>query len=603
MDIREILTRYKEGSLDRGSASQLLGALAVGEFETVPAAEASEAPEVPEVPEVPVGAAEERVSGDFADSDTDVVAIVGLAGRYPQAVDLDAFWQNLSEGRDTATEGPVDRPGAPLLGSGERGHFLDAVDEFDPEFFGLTEAEARLMDPQERLFMETAWEALEDAGCTGPRLDALTGPDGQPRAVGVFVGATSADYALLAAESWARGGRRTPHGGHWGIAGHLSAQLRLSGPAQAVDTSWSSGIVAVHHAVQALRRGECAAAVAGAVELLLHPSRARAGVGEGVGAVVLKPLRRALADGDQVYAVIRATSAGGSVRTAAHAGFGLRETRGSTVRRVGDAGAATGIAALTSAVLQLWHGELAPVPDGLEARSDGHEARPWQGPRHAVVAFTEDEGEGEGLGGLRARLVVEEFVPCESRAAVEALLAPTSRDVAENAEERDEHVLLSGPTPRHLAASAQRLADWLDAAGPAAVNLPELARALRAVRSAHPCRVALHVRDVPQLVASLRRFVADDDSTDRRDGRGDPLGLSALPETADYAAALWRSGHVEQVTGLWLSGVEIDWVALEGGSSGGRRHAATPLPASVFLRRPLWLELDGATPVRQERHG
>ncbi|MEU6950381.1 polyketide synthase [Streptomyces sp. NPDC046316] len=599
MDIREILTRYKEGSLDRGSASQLLGALAVGEFETLPAAEAPEVPEVPEVPaapEVPFGAAEERVSGDFADSDTDVVAIVGLAGRYPQAADLDAFWQNLSEGRDTATEGPLDRPGAPFLGSGERGHFLDAVDEFDPDFFGLTEAEARLMDPQERLFMETAWEALEDAGCTGPRLDALTGPDGQLRAVGVFVGATSADYALLAAESWARGGRRTPHGGRWGIAGRLSAQLRLSGPAQAVDTSWSSGIVAVHHAVQALRRGECAAAVAGAVELLLHPSRARAGAGEGVGAVVLKPLRRALADGDQVYAVIRATSAGGCVRTAAHAGFGLRETRGSTVRRVGDAGAATGIAALTSAVLQLWHGELAPVPDG-------HEARPWQGPRHALVAFSEDAGEGEGLGGLRARLVVEEFVPCESRAAVEALLAPASRDAAENAEERDEHVLLSGPTPRHLTASAQRLADWLDAAGPAAVNLPELARALRAVRSSHPCRVALRVRDLPQLVASLRRFVADGDSTDRRDGRGDPLGLSALPETADYAAALWRSGHVEQVTGLWLSGVEIDWVALEGGSSGGRRHAATPLPASVFLRRPLWLELDGATPVRQERHG
>ncbi|MEU6988921.1 polyketide synthase [Streptomyces sp. NPDC046324] len=594
MDIREILTRYKEGSLDRGSASQLLGALAVGEFEAVPS------PEAPEVPEVPVEAADERAFGDLADSDTDVVAVVGLAGRYPQADDLDAFWRNLTEGRDTATEGPVDRPGAPLLASGERGHFLDAVDEFDPEFFGLTEAEARMMDPQERLFMETAWEALEDAGCTGPRLDALAGPDGQPRAVGVFVGAASADYALLAAESWARGGPRTPHGGHWGIAGRLSAQLRLSGPAQAVDTSWSSGIVAVHHAVQALRRGECAAAVAGAVELLLHPSRARTGAGEGVGAVVLKPLRRALADGDQVYAVIRATSAGGAVRTAAPAGSGLRETRGPTVRRVGDAGAATGIAALTSAVLQLWHGVLAPV-------GDGHDARPWQGPRHALVAFTEDEGEGEGLGGLRAHLAVEEFVPCESRAAVEALLAPASRDAvenaAENAVERDEHVLLSGPTPRHLVASARRLADWLDGSGPAAVDLPELARALRAVRSAHPCRVVLRVRDVPQLVASLRRFAADDDTRDRRDGRADPLGLSALPETADYVAALWRSGHVEQVTGLWLSGVEVDWVALEGGASGGRRHAATPLPASVFLRRPLWLELDGAAPVRQERHG
>ncbi|MFC1232790.1 MULTISPECIES: beta-ketoacyl [acyl carrier protein] synthase domain-containing protein [Streptomyces] len=594
MDIREILIRYKEGSLDRGSASQLLGALTVGEFGTVPS---PEAPEALEVLEVPV-AVEERVSGGLADTDADVVAVVGMAGRYPRAADLDAFWQNVSEGRDTSAEAPADRPGAPLLGSGERGHFLDAVDEFDPEFFGLTEDEGRLMDPQERLFLETAWEALEDAGCTGSRLDALTGTGGRPRAVGVFVGAASADYALLAAESWARGGRRTPRSGHWGLAGRLSAQLRLSGPAQAVDTSWSSGLVAVHHAVQALRRGECAAAVAGAVELLLHPSRARAGAGEGVGAVVLKPLRRALADGDRVYAVIRATSAGGSARTVAPARFGLCETRGSTVGRIGDAGAATGIAALTSAVLQLRHGVLAPA-------GDGHGARPWQGPRHAVVAFAEDESAGAGgVGGLGAHLVVEEFVPRESRAAVEALLAPAPRDAVENAVERDEHVLLSAPTPRHLAASAQRLAGHLDGAGPAAVNLPALARALRGARSAHPCRVALRARDVPRLVASLRRFVADDgDITDLRDGRGDPLGLSALPETADYLAALWRSGHVERLTGLWLSGVEIDWVALEGGPSGGRRHAATPLPPSAFLRRPLWLEPDEAAPVHRERRG
>ncbi|MET8116951.1 beta-ketoacyl synthase N-terminal-like domain-containing protein [Streptomyces prasinus] len=186
MDIREILVRYKEGSLDRGSASQLLGALTVGEFGTVPS---PEAPEALKALEVPV-AVEERVSGGLADTDADVVAVVGMAGRYPRAADLDAFWQNVSEGRDTSAEAPADRPGAPLLGSGERGHFLDAVDEFDPEFFGLTEDEGRLMDPQERLFLETAWEALEDAGCTGSRLDALTGTGGRPRAVGVF----AADY-------------------------------------------------------------------------------------------------------------------------------------------------------------------------------------------------------------------------------------------------------------------------------------------------------------------------------------------------------------------------------------------------------------------------
>lgn len=617
MDAREILTRYKEGSLDRGSASQLLGAFAVRVPGTLPdpAAGLPGAAEVPGVGLEAVPDAEgtqdtrrsegsegsedagERFRDGFAapGTGTDDVAVVGLAGRYPGAAGLDAFWRNVSEGRDTATPGPVDRRGAPLLGDGERGHLLDAVDEFDPEFFGIAEAEARRTDPQERLFLETAWEALEDSGCAGGRLDTLTGPDGEPRSVGVFVGAASADYALLAAESQADGDRRAPAHGHWGIAGRLSAQLRLNGPAEAVDTSWSSGLVAVHHAVQALRRGECAAAVAGAVELLLHPSRGRSGAGEGVGAVVLKPLRRALADGDRVYAVVRTSSAGSVAPTAAPAPFGLRETRGATVERVGDAGAATGIAALTSAVLQLWHGVLAPV-------GEEHEARPWQGPRRALVTFGEDEQDGEGAAGPRgprAHLVVEEFVPRESREAVEALLTP----VAPETVARDEHILLSAPTPRHLAAAARGLADWLDAAGPAGVQLPALARALRAVRSAHPCRAALRVRDVPELVASLRRFVAEDDSMDLRDGGGDPFGLGGLPETGEYLAALWRGGHVEQLTGLWLSGVEFDWSAVEGGASGGRRHPATPLPASVFLRRPLWLEGAGPAPGPQERRG
>lgn len=101
-----------------------------------------------------------------------------------------------------------------------------------------------------------------------------------------------------------------PRSGHWGLPGRLAALLGLSGPGQAVDTAQCSALTALHLAVQALRRGECAAAVVGAAELLLHPSRARDAAGEGVGAAVVKPLRRALADGDRVYAVIRATSSG-----------------------------------------------------------------------------------------------------------------------------------------------------------------------------------------------------------------------------------------------------------------------------------------------------
>ena len=163
--------------------------------------------------------------------------------------------------------------------------------EFDAEFFGLTRAEAALMDPQARLFQEIVWEALEDAGYTGSRLDSLTGPDGRPRAVGVFAGVGAADYALLAAEGWARGRREMPSSGHRDLAVGLAARLRLSGPAQAVDSAGTSALDAVHLAVGALRRGECAAAVAGGVELLLHASRGRDAAGEGVGAMVYQAAR------------------------------------------------------------------------------------------------------------------------------------------------------------------------------------------------------------------------------------------------------------------------------------------------------------------------
>lgn len=584
MDMREILVRYKEGSLDRGSASQLLGSFTVGE-RPLTRDRALTAPPEPHdpwpAPEVAAGP-QPVAAGDppATDTDVDTVAVVGMAGRYPQAADLTAFWQNLREGRDTSTDVPPVRPGAPLLSSGQRGYFLDAVDEFDPEFFGLTEEEGRLMDPQERLFLETAWEALENAGRTGARLDALTGADGQPRAVGVFVGADSADYALIGAESWARGGRETPRSGHWGLAGRLAGLLALRGPAQAVDTSWSSGLVAVHLAVQALRRGDCAAAVAGGVELLLHPSRARWGSGEGVGAVVLRPLRDAVADGDQVYAVIRATSAGACAHAPSATGrgpeaIGLRETRDSTVRRIGDAGAATGIAALTSAVLQLRHSVLAPARDGAEAQ-------PWRESRRAVVEFAPDAGD-DSAAGLQARIVVEEFVPRTSGAAGTA-----QEDLlVSDGVERDVAVLLSAPTPRHLAAAAQRLVTWLDDADRAAVDLPALARGLRVGRSAQPCRIALVVRTVPQLLSELRAFLRNEGAVDLRDASGDPLGLGALPETADYLAALWRGGRIEQLTRLWLSGVAVDWAGLE--AEGGDRPAAAPLPTSVFLRRPLWL--------------
>lgn len=573
LDAREILARYKGGELDRGSASSLLSSLTGNEGSG------------PQRYAVPRAESPAREASSPEGAAAEAVAVVGMAGRYPCATGLAEFWENLREGRDTSAGVPPARPGEPLLDAGQRGHFLDAAGEFDPEFFGVGEAEARLADPQQRLFLECAWEALEDAGRTGASLDALTGADGRPRAVGVFAGVASADHALLAAEARARGSRAPLGDGPWDTAGRVARLLGLTGPAQAVDTRWSSGLTAVHLAVEALRRGECAAAVAGGVELLLHPSRRRPGAGEGAGAVVLRPLRAALAAGDPVHAVLRATSAGSARPTPAEGSaripVGLRETRESTRRRIGDAGAATGIAALTAAVLQLRHGELVPVREDAAARD-------WQHPRRALVDLAPDAGDGPATG-LGATALLDAFVPDAHVPPEAAADDPPARAAG------TETVLLSAPTPRHLAAAARELLAWLDAAGPAA-GLPALARALRAGRSAQPCRTALVVRDLAGLKEELRAVAHGETCVDLREGNGDPLGLGALPETAAYLTALRRGGHLGQLTALWLSGVPVDWAALDAGD--GRRSAGAPMPPSGFLRRPLWR--DGARPGERD---
>jgi acyl transferase domain-containing protein len=212
---------------------------------------------------------------------------------------------------------------------------------------------------------------------------------------------------------------------------------------------------------------------------------------------------------------------------------------------------------------------------------DGEEPVPWQReqdeqgrelPRGATV-------EVEGERGLVARTVVEEFLP------------PHGTRRADGAG-RHELVLLSAPTPAHLAATAARLADWLEqgveAAGDAV--LTDVARNLRTGRAAMPCRIALLVGDVPELVTGLRRYAETRSGgenlrqADLREGGADPLGLGEAPETRDYLTALWRSGRLEQLTRLWLSGVDVDWAALESPSSTAR---AVP-PPSAFLRRTLW---------------
>ncbi|MEU3958107.1 polyketide synthase, partial [Streptomyces achromogenes] len=250
------------------------------------------------------------------DSDADRVAVIGMAGRLPKAPDPEAFWRLLCDGADAITAPPVGRQGV------RHGGYLDRVDGFDAAFFGVSPREAAGMDPQQRLMLELAWEALEDARIVPSTLTG--GP------TGVFVGSMWEDYTSLA-----HPGPITPHtltGTNRGvIAGRVSHFLGVRGPSMTVDTAQSSALVAVHLAVESLRRGESALALAGGVNLNLTAAReegaaefgglspddrcftfdARANGfvrGEGGAFLVLKPLDRALADGDRVYGVIRGSA-------------------------------------------------------------------------------------------------------------------------------------------------------------------------------------------------------------------------------------------------------------------------------------------------------
>ncbi|TXH73313.1 MAG: SDR family NAD(P)-dependent oxidoreductase, partial [Lysobacteraceae bacterium] len=270
----------------------------------------------------------------------DPIAIIGVAGRYPQAENLDAFWANLCAGRDCIETIPQDRPdiatkfrfqpGTPVLGRSysQWGGFLRDIDRFDAMFFNIAPKEADNMNPNERLMMEIAAHTIEDAGYTPDTLAAPRGVHENP--VGVYIGMMWGDYQLHGVDrpqdEWA-----APYGYYWAVPNRISHFFNFSGPSMGIDTACSSSLTAIHLACIAIRSGEIDVALAGAVNLSIHPNkynmladlrflssdgRCRAFgeggdgyvPGEGVGAVLLKPLSKALADGDHVYAIVRGTA-------------------------------------------------------------------------------------------------------------------------------------------------------------------------------------------------------------------------------------------------------------------------------------------------------
>jgi myxalamid-type polyketide synthase MxaD len=335
IDIREPFASYGLGSTE---AVSLAGELAewlgrklspalVYEYPTIEAL-ARHLAGSPDVSEPATRAGQDR------EAKNEPIAIIGIGCRFPGANDPAAFWQLLRDGVDAIREVPADRfdqhafydpdPATPGKMNTRWGGFLGQVDQFDPNFFGISPREALRMDPQQRLLLEVTWEALQDAGQVPERLVGTQ--------AGVFIGIATNDYGRLQWNDLERIDAYAGTGNALSIAANrISYLFDFRGPSLAIDTACSSSLVAVHLACGSLRNGESTLALAGGVNLILSPAIAinftKAGAmapdgrckafdarangyvrSEGAGVVVLKPLSKALADGDPIYAVIRGSA-------------------------------------------------------------------------------------------------------------------------------------------------------------------------------------------------------------------------------------------------------------------------------------------------------
>ncbi len=491
------------------------------------------------------------------------IAVIGISGLYPGAADLNGFWANLAAGRDSVGEIPAERwdvdgffnpdPDEAVargMSYAKWGAFLDGFADFDPLFFKIAPRDAAAMDPQERLFLMCAWQACEDAGYTRARL-AAANPGRGGANVGVFVGVTKTGFALHGPFMGDGGAMVRPMTSFAGIANRVSHTLNLTGPSLPVDTMCSSSLTAIHEACEHLRSGAVTMALAGGVNLYLHPGafidlsatrmlspdgRCRSfgkGAngfvpGEGVGCVVLKPLSRALADGDRIHALIRATAInhggrtngytvpdpaaqGDLVRQAlARAGLNSRAVTlieahgtgtelgdpielaglteafaadtpergfcalGSVKSNIGHLEAAAGIAGLTKVILAMKHRQLPPTLHAdevnpnldLEASPFVLQRRlaPW--PQGPRIAGVSSFG----AGGANAHAIVEEW-PTSSFPAAEATPSLPGPQA----------VVLSARDPDRLREQVRQLLAMLDAPAPgAAVGTAGLADELRA---------------------------------------------------------------------------------------------------------------------------
>ena len=602
------------------------------------------------------------------------IAIIGLSGCYPGAENIDEFWENLKQGKDCVIEIPENRWNCQhyhqdkMLTKGHDycrwGGFLQNVDTFDPAFFNIVPKEAELMDPQERLFLQTAWEAIEDAGYAKETLSS------HPifNKVGVFVGVMWSEYPTFALEK--NSSASLPHVAYWSIANRVSYCLNLKGPSLAIDTACSSSLSAIHFACESIRSGSCALALAGGVNLSLHPNKYLAlcqmgftssegkcrsfGEGgdgyvpaEGVGAVLLKPLKLALKDGDNIYGIIKGSAVNHGGKTngytvpnpAAHKDLvieaikkaninprhisyieahgtgtslgdpiemsGLSEAFstftkdtqycavGSVKSNIGHAEAAAGIAGLTKVLLQLKHKILVT---SLHAEKLNKAILFDKTPfyiQQSNSAWTISAATEDGKQSIPRYAGINSFGAGGSNAHIIIQEAPEKKKIKNS--KAYYLVTLSAKTASAFIAQQERLLAWLESHHE--VDVESIGYTLNVGRNHFTHRGAWVVNDNTMLQASLRDSLANTVGDLSFSGIIDPAVV--LNDAAIYEEVLASSLEKLQfqhdvenykktlrvLANLYVKGYSINWSLLHHGESKNR----ISLPTYPFACERYWI--------------
>ncbi|WP_437581603.1 SDR family NAD(P)-dependent oxidoreductase [Sorangium sp. So ce887] len=600
------------------------------------------------------------------------IAIIGVAGRYPHADTLEAFWANLKAGRDSIEEIPPDRfDYAPFYDPdrsagklyGKWGSFIADIDKFDPLFFNISPREAEQMDPQERLFLQTVWHTLEDAGYTR---HALRGSK-----VGVFVGALWQPYLELAVLARQQGDPVGPSTLLYSIANRVSYCCDFRGPSMAVDTACSSSFTALHLACQSIRSGESELAIAGGVNLSVGASkylflsqnnflssdgRCRsfgAGgdgyvPGEGVGAVLLKPLHKAAQDGDHIYGVIKATAInhGGKtngytvpnpnaqaemIREALEQGqvhpraisyveahgtgtalgdpieiTGLtkafsKQTKergycaiGSVKSNIGHLEASAGIAGLTKVLLQMQYRQIAPSLHSAVKNSNLDLAHtPFVVPQE-LIEWKRPVVELDGVEKEYPRIAgISSFGAGGSNAHVLVEEYIPGRSARASAPEPLPVVIvLSARNESRLRERARQLAEEIQSGRYTDDDLVDIAYTLQVGREEMEERLALVASSLREVEKKLDGFLQGRPETDglyrgQADGGREILGVFGDDDEdlQDIVGKWMRQRKHAKLAKLWASGLSVGWSRLYGET----RPQRISLPVYPFAKERYWL--------------